>query len=230
MPTGCPHQQHPRSPPDSSPRLRDHAGTSSPGAGGASCCYLTCGATQVWHSPGFRSGATGQREEKAGGAQCCWLEWCVVAVRAVRRRPHAARAMIEQDFAFRGNSAGNKLRIFRDHGRAAVPRDNPDGTGTRGLARRRGAPRSTALRGPRRHSGRPRLPSYAAVGGPNHVASASCRPGGRASRPGDTAVGTNQQGSGSRDLAEFARQHHPQRASSGERHRACPVMAAPRNS
>jgi hypothetical protein len=43
--------------------------------------------------------------------------------------------MVERDFAFHGNSAGNRLFCFHDHGqiivRAALPRDNPDGTGTR---------------------------------------------------------------------------------------------------
>ena len=130
-----------------------------------------------------------QREEKAGGAQCRWLEWCAVAVRAVRRRPHAARAVIERDFAFRGNSAAYLVRNYHDHGPG---RGDAGQSGRNGhvAARRdvRGAPQSTALRMPRRHSGRPRLPGYAAAGGPNHMASAS---GGSRSGGPDQAAGAS---------------------------------------
>jgi hypothetical protein len=32
------------------------------------------------------------------------------------RRPHAGPGLIDRDFAFHGNKAGNRLQSFRDHG------------------------------------------------------------------------------------------------------------------
>jgi len=56
------------------------------------------------------------------------------------QRPRAKRGVIVQDFAFRGNSAANKLRNFHDHGpgRGAI--------GTIRTKRARAPPRAAAHR------------------------------------------------------------------------------------
>jgi hypothetical protein len=44
----------------------------------------------------------------------------MAAMSRLVRAPRAGQGPIEQDFAFCGNSAPNKLRFFHDHGRATV--------------------------------------------------------------------------------------------------------------
>jgi hypothetical protein len=77
---------------------------------------------------------------------------CGSRARAAARRSRAERGVIVQDFAFRGNSAANRLLSFRDHGTGrGVGGTTRTERARPGPAHRRGAPhRRHCLTRPRR--------------------------------------------------------------------------------
>ncbi len=120
---------------------------------GVVACFLATGGRLVHLSPGGRrAGQPCAALCRAGGAIGRCLQWCAVAVRALRglvRGAHAPVGVIAQDFGLRGISAAYKLRNFR------VNELGGGATGTiraeRARARRRsgaeaGAPGSTSSR------------------------------------------------------------------------------------